>query len=1423
MNESIDQRMHLTPAQVGIWMGHQLAGKGSAFNTGESLEICGAIDIKQLRDVLEETLAGCEALHQRFTYASETLWQVPVSRNPSIDVYDWRKHRNPDVELNQTIRACLDTPFDLETGPLYRAFIARLQADRTVFFLAAHHIALDGHGYSNIRTQIRKKWRANGEGRAGWPIPVTLRQVVDDETAYPLSEQYFNDQHFWRASMNGVEGIASWSGSEKPRVPARPVVFEVELGEGVSQAMKTRSKRDGYTWFEMFLSAVAEALGVESEGEMILGVPMMGGLGSLALQIPCMSMNIVPIRLGSLAGLRWQDGWNRVHTALERARAHARYRYEDIRRDLGLAGTEGRLFGPVVNFIPWAEHMTLGDIPCRVRSWSAGPVEDLSITIRGGFLAPKTVSFEGHPENYDKDDLADIASSVLSSLRGATEKSPERVKQGSSRARVWMIGRSLEVPPKDVVTALEQWANERPEAIAIEGHGVQWTYAQLMSRARGAAAQFRRQGAQPGDIVAIIADRAPRVIAAMFGVMMIGCTYLPLDPKGPRPRIQDMLHRARPRFVCGIEQTSLSELCCDTAIETLLLTDSEDTSNKTNEFGRVAYLLFTSGSTGRPNGVWVARDALAHFVSAAAQCYGWSETDRVLQFAPLHFDASIEEIMVCLTRGGTLVLRTDAMLESMDIFLDTCRAWNITVLDLPTAFWHELTYRLVHDRSTLPSSIRSVVIGGEAALQERVDQWRDVVGRSVELWNTYGPTETTVVATASPLHLAPRGRAVAIGQPLPGVTVSIAPHEKGVRGPGNRRAGELRVHGPTVGLGYLDAPKRMAEVFAEDESGRYYRTGDLVRVDAHGELEFLGRIDDEVKISGQRVDPHEVETVLLRETSLKDVVVVATQGQQPTRLAAFYVECPDSDHQESELRAICRDHLLACAVPTRFIALSGIPRTSSGKIDRNALRAQAEKGAESERVVVSGEDPLVDKVLRVWWDVLGDTSVAADQDVFGRGAQSLQTIQVANRLSVQLKRSVEVAWLFRYPTARQLAARLNENAVNSEKDVRAQMAADTRLLEGLQVAEPRLHLEYGQGRRLLVTGATGFVGVHIVDQLLRRGFDRLICVVRCRDRADGIARISAAMRTYGLELGDSLDRIDVVAGDMSVERFGWSEAQFNDLCMHCDGIIHSAASVNLMRPYMSLRDINVLGIREVIRFAAHRRRKWIVAMSTLAVMPPDAPCERFSPIHDGLRDGYTQSKWVAEQLLSYAGDSGIPTRILRLGRITGPERTSTVNPQDIIWRMIRVGLAHGALPQLDVSEVWTPADDIGRAVVELIDEGWSGTEVLNVAPHEPVRLADVFQTIRACGYRFEDVSVARWLDRITSVESADQATRALLTGLKDGVPSGWTTIEARRLAEVLSDRGFEWSRVDERLIARYLKQWMKEVESGVNPPQKVVL
>jgi amino acid adenylation domain-containing protein len=435
-----------------------------------------------------------------------------------------------------------------------------------------------------------------------------------------------------------------------------------------------------------------------------------------------------------------------------------------------------------------------------------------------------------------------------------------------------------------------------PKAIAISHYHQQLTYRELNDRANRLAHHLRAVGVGADLLVGICVERSIDTIVGILGILKAGGAYVPLDPAYPSERLATIFADAQISIL--VTQSPLvADLPAHQARVVCLDRDIPDRAATHNPHiavtpDNLAYVIYTSGSTGTPKGVLVEHRAVVNYATAAKIAFQTTATDRILQFTSLNFDVSAEEIYTCLTAGATLVLRTEGMLESIGTFLAQCQEWQISVISLPTAYWHELTARLEIDRLTLPASLRLVIIGGEQALAARLKEWQRAADGRVRLINAYGPTEATISALMCDLSGVDPDREIPIGRPIANMQAyvldrQLAPCSVGV-------CGELYLGGIGLARGYLNRPELTAAKFVpspfDSISPRLYRTGDLVKYLPDGQIHFLGRIDNQVKIRGFRVELGEIEAKLTERPEIQEAIVTATTataGQQ--KLVAYLV------------------------------------------------------------------------------------------------------------------------------------------------------------------------------------------------------------------------------------------------------------------------------------------------------------------------------------------------------------------------------------------------------------------------------------------------------------------------------------------------------------------------------------------------------
>ncbi|MFE1407284.1 amino acid adenylation domain-containing protein [Streptomyces sp. NPDC058770] len=1369
-------RLHhpLLGAQEGIWTGHQLDTGSPAYNTAEYVVIEGPVCEELFEAALRRAVDETEALHCVFSTDGEGRPRQVDAPAPewSLHTADVSGAPDPEAEVFRWIDADIACPVDLARGPLFGHALFRLAADRFLWYHRVHHIALDGFGLSLVARRVADVYTALVAGTAVGPSRFgTLASVREEEAAYRASEHFARDRDHWTRRYADRPAVAT--PAARSALPAASFHRDAAtLDVGTTAALRATARALSASWSEVLLAVTAAHLHhATGAPEIVLSIPAMGRFGSVSLRVPAMVRNVLPLRLtvGAEDSLRTLVG--AVSREVRSALPHQRYRYEQIRRDLRLVGGGRRLSGPGVNIMPFAYDLRFAGYRSSVQNVSAGPVDDLAFNVydrsEGASLH---FAVDGNPELYTAAEVAGHRRALFDLMTEAVAE-PDRpigTLPSASAARSTGVrvldGDPLPAPPRPVLSLIADHAARRSSVVAVEEGDRSIGYAALFGEVRRTARLLADHGVRRGDLVAVALPRGIAAVTVLLGVMAAGAVYCPLDPTAPADRTATLLISAGPDLV--VTTPSYTHLFPDH--EVLLL----DIARKIPSAGPApsapgaeepAYVMHTSGSTGQPKGVEVGHGALAHFVAGAGLRYGLNRADRVLQFAPLHFDTSIEEIFLTLCSGATLVIRPQDMTDSVSHFLTECERLDISVLDLPTAYWHELAYAVSTGAGSLPDTVHTVVIGGEAALPERAARWRRAVGSTVRLLNTYGPTEATVVATVADLHdPALAANDTPVGRPLPGGRAAVVD-------------GELYLLGPALGNVYRGRPEETAERFAPLErlpdSPPAYRTGDLVEVGEDGLLRYLGRVDDEFKISGHRVQPAEVESALLSHPGISDAAVVGQVLFDGTRRLTAHLVPAGPRPSTAGIRDHLRARLPGPMIPTSITFLPRLPRTASGKTDRAALLASLPS-----RTAVPGDTgggaTLEATVIGVWRQVLAAEGLTTHDDVFERGAQSLQAIQAANRLAAELDREVKVAWIFQYATPAELAGFLGSGAL-TPSSIRSvlppSLAADT-------VLDPEIRPGDGSApwppRRILLTGATGFVGAHLLVELLRSTNAEVVCAVRDRSAEDALARVHSALKAAGVTLSQAeRQRVTALAADLALPELGLRQDELTELESTCDAIVHNGAAVSVVRDYTTLRPANTESTRCLLRLAAPRGIP-VHYVSTLSVGPPralrDEFPEEFLEAHEGLRYGYQQSKWASERLLEQAFERGLPVTVHRLGRVVGPVATGAVNSQDFLWTVLRAGVPAGIVPDLFTEESWTPVD---RAAAEIVAVGPGTHRQSSVVHHHagiPVRQEDLHRWLREYGYPIEVLPLGTWRERMPR----DSADAAAVLAFFESLPSG---------------------------------------------------
>ncbi|MEC4018814.1 amino acid adenylation domain-containing protein [Streptomyces sp. H27-D2] len=1057
-----DRRFPLTASQTGMWFSQQLDPENPNYRAAEFVEFHSPVDLGLLQEALRRTVAETEAFQVRFEADDEgRVWQL-VEPLPdwTLPVVELSGASDPLAAATEWMWSDLRRPCDLGRPPLFTFAVLRTAAESFLLYISAHHITLDGYGFSLFIQRVAALYSALEAGEECPPSPFgTLEQLLADEADYLRSERFARDRRYWAEQSSGRP-----AGSDLARrLTAVPHTFVREtgyVGPSAADGLRALARRARTGLPSAAMAALSLYVHrMSGRGEVTLDLTVTGRSGAVARRVPVMLANVLPLTVRLGPGTTVADLVR--HTA-QQARGllrHQRYPSPQLVQDLGTIHGEGYLGDWGINIMGYDPRLSFGRHPAVLHNLSNGPVTGLGVNVydrpADGSLR---IDFNAGPALYSAEVTAAHHRRFLALLDTLATVDQDRpigaveLLADAERHRVVSAWNDTArtVPATTLPELIQAQARRAPEATALVCGDMELSGAELNARANRLAHLLIAHGAGPETRVALALPRTADHLVALLAVLKSGAACVPLDRNHPAERIRFLLGDIRP--LCVLTTAAGAPSLRSTAPALLLDgadtlrdldrrpdTDPTDRDRTTPLLpGHPAYVSYTSGSTGRPKGVVVEHRQLTNLyfdhrseliapASAAA--------DRPLRAAltaTFSFDTAWEGPLF-LAAGHELHLIEDSVRLDPAALVDHIAKREIDFLDLTPSYLHQLIAAglLTGDRHRP----RLLMVGGEALDAALWQTLRDCPGTIA--YNYYGPTECTVDAVYC--RLDEQGDQPVIGRPGRNVRAYVLDAALNPQPPAV--PGELYLSGSQVARGYLDQPALTAERFIADPFGapgaRMYRTGDLARWAEPGVLEYLGRSDEQVKIRGFRIELGEIETTLDRHPGVAHTAVAVRESRPGERsLIAYVVPTARTTPKSVPAQRTPADALVDAAglriwattrlpdymVPAAFVILDALPLTANGKLDRTALPAPEPPADRADRPARS---PQEETLCALFTEVLGVRSTSIDDDFFALGGHSLLAARLIGRIRHSLGTELSIGAIFEAPTVAALSRLLD--------------------------------------------------------------------------------------------------------------------------------------------------------------------------------------------------------------------------------------------------------------------------------------------------------------------------------------------------------------------------------------------------------------
>ncbi|MDX7998150.1 amino acid adenylation domain-containing protein, partial [Xenorhabdus sp. Reich] len=1064
------QTLPLSWAQQRLWFLAQLDPSAqTAYHIPGGLRLQGHLNLTALQTALDKVVARHEILRTTISMVEGQTQQIigKPERGFSLVIEDLSHQPETERQIAVSDIAQRETnlPFDFEHGPLIRGRLLRLTENEHILLLTQHHIISDGWSLNILMQELSTLYHAFSEGQDD-PLPALMLQYADYslwQRQWLQGEVLEKQINFWRDALQGAPALLELP-TDRPRPEKQSYAggsVSIALPQEVSTGLRALSQRHGTTLFMTLMAGWATLLSrLSGQKDLVIGTPVANRqhrelepligffVNTLALRIqlddnPRVSDLLAQIRQHALKAYAHQDlPFEQLVEALKPPRSLSHSPIFQVM--MSVDNTPGQqsieLPGTLISEINLTEESSHFDLSLSMNDTENGLVGDL----------------EYASDLFDHASVERIAGYLQTLLTAMVRDDSQHVEdlpllQPQQRAQVLVDFNDTAFPYSQeqlIHQLFEQQVERTPDAIALIFGDSQLSYAELNRHANQLAHHLIASGVRPDDRVAICADRSLDMIIGMYGILKAGAGYIPLDPEYPADRLAYQLSDSKP--VLLLTQQHLQARLPVQDINVWQLDDEQNRSSVAQQptdnpdahlLGlqphHLAYIIYTSGSTGMPKGVMLEHRNVVNFIHAQRQTSEPQPGDRILQFATVAFDTSVSDIFPTLASGATLVLRPPHIRIPDITFVNFLRQQKITIMDMPTAFWHHWVQEMTAGRSGFSPDLHTIIVGGEKAEYRHLINWLSSPETRACRWiNSYGPTEATVIATTltikdkQSLHIV---NDIPIGYPLPNTRIYILdahdqPVPIGV-------SGEIHIAGAGIARGYLNRPdltkeKFVADPFSEQPDARMYKTGDLGRWLPNGMIEYMGRNDFQVKIRGFRIELGEIEAQLAACEGVSDAVVIAreeTLGDK--RLVAYLIPQSGVTLSPSHLREQLSTRLMDHMLPSAFVILEAFPMSANGKLERKALPAPDHTAIVS-REYEAPQGDIEPKLASIWQSLLSLEQIGRQDNFFELGGHSLLVVNLIEQLRQQ-GLSLDVSAVFSSPTLAAMSTLISQNTTQT--------------------------------------------------------------------------------------------------------------------------------------------------------------------------------------------------------------------------------------------------------------------------------------------------------------------------------------------------------------------------------------------------------
>lgn len=1429
----------LTFPQQSIWDIYRFYGNTSYANLVMTTIIRENVNIDFLEKAANHIIQQHEALRLRIIISEgEPRQYISEVRKHKFDRFDF-SHSNGLEDFAGWQDKHTRKLFQLLDADLFYFALIRLSNNEVALFSKFHHLISDAWTIIMIIRDILNTYEdlVNHVQLLIEQKPSYFDYILED-MEYRNSPKYKERKTFWQQMYETVPEFTLLK-ERAQRRDSRAKRRSQRLSHDLTEEIKRFSTEFKVSGFIIFFAVFALYIAKTTfKHDLVIGTPVLNRANHHQKNTAGMFISNIPFRININPEWDFVTYLDEISKVWKKLLRNQRYPYQEILKDFREAHSHSGSLTDVF-FSYQNAKFEIADLDFEsFWHFNGQEINTLSLHVSDwkdeGALR---LDYDYLIQDLTETEVEQIHHHLITLLKDAISEPSKALSQISlltSREKYILLHEfnltKLEYPKDKTIQQLfEEQAEKTPEGIALIVDDQRLTYRTLNERANQLANVLRRRDIKPDSIVGIMVHRSLELMIGILGIIKAGGAYLPIDPDHPIARVEEVLRDSRTQLVLTsqalyAEKEEIGRLEKTLGLEKINLDDATlyagTASNlvSINKPTDLAYVIYTSGSTGKPKGVMIEHRSVNNLIHALTQKLHFFEQKVILSLTTVSFDIFVMETLLPLSQGLCVIMANEEEQQIPKLLFDLIDKYNIEMLQATPSKIQSVLKDPYCSVGLAPLS--EIFIGGEKLSEVLLKRVRKVAP-SARIYNMYGPTETTVWSTYKDVTQVDH---ITIGNAIANTKIYILDAVRELVPMGI--TGEIYIGGEGLARGYLYREDLTKERFVPDpfhQGQTVYKTGDLGRWTSDGEIEHLGRNDDQVKIRGFRIELGEIEKCLLEHELLQDVVVISREdGKNKNYLCAYLVgnqACSILD-----MRAYLVQRLPDYMIPSKFVWLDAIPLTPNAKVNKKALPDPISAGRVQDAEPISPRDSLEEELARLWSIALDVEQVNVDDNFFVLGGDSLAIIEVLTGIWFR-EWDLSAQDFYDYPTIRQL----------SDK-VRGKISGPK---ESEQPAEdfPSIYLEYDktppasisvQRGNVLLTGATGFLGIHLLWELLKSTPCTIYCMVR---GVESETRLTRLFEFYFLESLSTIDysRIRMVNGDVSLEKFGLSVKDYEVLGRNVSTVIHAAGLVKHYGLYAEFEKVNVRGTQEVIAFCLTFRRHMnhVSTISVAGNQLVQAPGNgRFSETElyigqNYLDNLYVRSKFEAEVYVLKAINSGLlHATIFRVGILTGRYTDGHFQGnihKNAFYQKLKSLIELKAIPrdQLHQELEFTPVDVCAKGIISIIRTNtWTG-RVFHMFNHKKIEIEKVIDILYSQGTEIE------LLDRVLFYQLIEQFRKDKHNHSLNGFVLDLTEefqMDSMFKIEILSDitqdylaqTGFEWPDVTVDYLNKVLN-YMKRV------------